>query len=442
MNYKIAEYPEIQVDQFGRDPSVAVYILTHAHSDHMCGLSSHLMDTPVYCSLITAQLLLSTVDDTNRKRWHHNLVQVAFNRPYLIKLKNDRCVQATFLPAHHCPGSAMILLQGDRGTVLCTGDFRAEESIKAHFAAIEGLKVDSLYLDTTFAHSNWAHLPSRLESANALVEMIKRLPTTVMVQLKSSTIGYEYLWIHLAQYFHTKIYVSKSRKEKYVLIDKCQRSEDDLFNQSKISLYLTTDERNARFFVDTCSTIVTAKKKHCLVHVLPSAMFWGLGSEGDATSHHTNWNIVAGLPDFVVQDSRDDMSFRLLYSMHSSLSELIAFVSTLKPSKVYPMVTSRTNPMFSYKQIMKHFEPLVGCIGQDDARYRHSDSSVCAGRKRGIDSLYLDQEESRSESRRDAAPEISTISNQKLNLDAIEHIRKIFLDSKHPHMIRLRCARY
>ncbi|KAJ1340619.1 hypothetical protein BSLG_004713 [Batrachochytrium salamandrivorans] len=344
------------------------------------------MDTPVYCSLITAQLLLSTVDDTNRKRWHHNLVQVAFNRPYLIKLKNDRCVQATFLPAHHCPGSAMILLQGDRGTVLCTGDFRAEESIKAHFAAIEGLKVDSLYLDTTFAHSNWAHLPSRLESANALVEMIKRLPTTVMVQLKSSTIGYEYLWIHLAQYFHTK--------------------------------------------------------KHCLVHVLPSAMFWGLGSEGDATSHHTNWNIVAGLPDFVVQDSRDDMSFRLLYSMHSSLSELIAFVSTLKPSKVYPMVTSRTNPMFSYKQIMKHFEPLVGCIGQDDARYRHSDSSVCAGRKRGIDSLYLDQEESRSESRRDAAPEISTISNQKLNLDAIEHIRKIFLDSKHPHMIRLRCARY
>ncbi|KAK6092533.1 5' exonuclease Apollo [Batrachochytrium dendrobatidis] len=432
MGYQPSEYPEIQIDMFQHKHHTVAYLLTHAHADHMVGLVSLLSVNKVYCTPVTAKLLQTTMGASN-------LFPIVFNKPFHIQLANNKHLQITFLPAHHCPGSAMILIIGDNGTILCTGDFRSEKRIDSLSFAIDRLSIDSVYLDTTFAHPNWMNLPTRLESANALIEVIKTYSESVNVYLQSKTIGYEHLWVCLARHFNTKIYVTASRKIKYELMDQCKKADDEWLHECIVSQFLTTDEQEARFFVDMCPKAELSKTKGCLLNIHPSAMFWGRGSDSDAISHHTYWKRVSGFKDFIVQDLRDSMSWRLLYSMHSSLSELIEFVAVLKPQRVYPTVTSSSNAMFFPKQIMKHFMLLNSTETALQARRLKHKSVTTAD---------LDKSSPRpSEPICLALPCMesqTTVPDLKFgpNLDAIAHVRRSFLDIDNFQSKRLRCTRY
>lgn len=56
----VAEFPEIRIDYFVKDPSTKpalAYFLSHVHTDHLVGLDS--CKSPfVYCSSATREILL------------------------------------------------------------------------------------------------------------------------------------------------------------------------------------------------------------------------------------------------------------------------------------------------------------------------------------------------------------------------------------------------
>ena len=65
------------------------------------------------------------------------------SKPYTIKGR-----EVTLFEANHCPGAVMFLFEGQKGTVLHTGDFRFKEPMLDLF---KGKFIDYLYLDNTFA---------------------------------------------------------------------------------------------------------------------------------------------------------------------------------------------------------------------------------------------------------------------------------------------------
>jgi glyoxylase-like metal-dependent hydrolase (beta-lactamase superfamily II) len=81
----------------------------------------------------------------------------AAKRPMVLKEK----VTVTAYPANHCPGSAMFLIEGERGAVLHTGDVRGDRAMRALLKAgsIDGRlreylaeggkkRLKAVYLDT------------------------------------------------------------------------------------------------------------------------------------------------------------------------------------------------------------------------------------------------------------------------------------------------------
>lgn len=99
------------------------YFLTHAHGDHTTGLNKSFCAGIIYCTPVTARLL---VEET---RISPNYVTaVNLDSPFEVE-----GIRITAICANHCPGACMFLFQpsqaqrsgsGLQRTILHTGDFR------------------------------------------------------------------------------------------------------------------------------------------------------------------------------------------------------------------------------------------------------------------------------------------------------------------------------
>ncbi|XP_066935253.1 protein artemis-like isoform X2 [Clytia hemisphaerica] len=78
----------------------------------------------------------------------------------------------TLLSAGHCVGSVMFLIEGSGGKVLYTGDFRLGEKeiskIPTSFC-----NVKSVYVDTTFCCPLVPDFPTRVDTTEAIISIIK-----------------------------------------------------------------------------------------------------------------------------------------------------------------------------------------------------------------------------------------------------------------------------
>lgn len=75
-------------------------------------------------------------------------------------------ITLTAIPAGHCPGSAMLLIEGIQGTVLYTGDFRFDKGTAAKLGSLHDSygqvkTIDSIHCDTTFLTKRAVDLASR-----------------------------------------------------------------------------------------------------------------------------------------------------------------------------------------------------------------------------------------------------------------------------------------
>ncbi|XP_006461805.1 hypothetical protein AGABI2DRAFT_185905 [Agaricus bisporus var. bisporus H97] len=199
--YKVLTGMPIAVDAFryGAIPGVTAYFLSHAHSDHYTNLSSSWKSGPIYCSEVTANLIIYMLSVD--KKWIRPL---PMDTPTIIP--DTGGVQVTLIEANHCPGSCLFLFEGHqtvnagdstfRSTFvgssrmfryLHCGDFRASPRHITH-PAMTGKKIDCVYLDTTYLNPRYTFPPQPLV-ISACAELSRRIlagePTTVNKTMKS-----------------------------------------------------------------------------------------------------------------------------------------------------------------------------------------------------------------------------------------------------------------
>ena len=132
---------QIAVDNFRVD--ARYYFLTHAHFDHMKGLTAHFakkrQSSKIYATHVTAALAKFCV--AGLKDADFCIV------PYCTPVKLARDVTVTAYPSYHMDGSSMFLFTVGKLKILYTGDFRFRNELRRHLADII---VDRLYIDDTF----------------------------------------------------------------------------------------------------------------------------------------------------------------------------------------------------------------------------------------------------------------------------------------------------
>lgn len=107
-------------------PDVRIYVLTHFHSDHYSGLDDTFPlgmgapeDAIIYCTPVTAGLAEHVLGVARKY-----LAVTPFDSPTMLHLPGGTTAELTFIPANHCPGSAMLLLRSADQAILHTGDCR------------------------------------------------------------------------------------------------------------------------------------------------------------------------------------------------------------------------------------------------------------------------------------------------------------------------------
>ncbi|RQM30211.1 hypothetical protein B5M09_000303, partial [Aphanomyces astaci] len=121
--YKLIAGSSIVVDgfQYAKPSLSKVYFLSHFHSDHYTGLSKSFSAGVIYCTAVTAKLVLLCLG-VNKKYIH----PLPLNQPHVLA---DQQGQVTLIEANHCPGAALFLFQLRGGkTYLHTGTVAIDEA--------------------------------------------------------------------------------------------------------------------------------------------------------------------------------------------------------------------------------------------------------------------------------------------------------------------------
>lgn len=214
--YKIIEGSLFAVDAFryGEISYVEHYFLTHFHADHYIGLRKK-FNHKLYLSKITYLLVRVFIKVPDEFMY---IVQVDI--PFYIGN-----VKITPMDANHCPGALLFLFQFPSGrNVLHTGDFRANDEMVEKLERWN-VKLDLVYLDTTYLHSK-RRMPPQDESIEYLLEHVRRylednIGEKFLIVVGAYLIGKEKVWMSIAREFNFKVYLEKERLKAFKEICTC-----------------------------------------------------------------------------------------------------------------------------------------------------------------------------------------------------------------------------
>ncbi|CAB4056289.1 DCLRE1C [Lepeophtheirus salmonis] len=304
------------------------FFISHCHSDHMVGLdklapllcrrNSVRVNHRIYCSMISKVFILRRFPFL-----HEKMIKDIFpNEPIIIDVfdKDSESfykLSVTTIPADHCPGSVMFLFEAHHKTILYTGDFRFEskslQSLKSlHDAHGSVLNIDEMYLDTTFCHPGYKVFPTREES----IENVWNLVNT---------------WIRkngIYQIFERsgcrwRIHVSQRKFLDYLCSDElgdCTTSDPKMGEWIHACSWQDAEVKAHRV-KKSSKEIPCAKGLFEVRSIKPSALYF-LSNVGDANEEMS----------FVKQTRKQ--TFRVCYSSHSSMKELMEFVLNILTSSL------------------------------------------------------------------------------------------------------------
>lgn len=321
----LQEYDGISIDNFTQyNLASRAFFLSHCHKDHMNGLNAKPFldrlqsrsDIKLYMSEVTCVLLMNDPEYDHLKPF---IVTILVDCPTTLRVPSDGRAPAynvvlTLISAEHCPGSVMFYIEGTRGNVLYTGDFRLNDSE----AQLEHLydemghpkPLRSAYVDTTFCFPGANYIPNRLDSSQALVNLVEPFVTEgrCPILLETSTqFGYEHLFQVLWKTFGMKVHVADGKLNRYRGLPNIQEA-------------LTTNPKSTRFHASARWYDCGCSLEDCVV-IRPSAMWF--------VNHVSVTNLV---------ERTGPRTYRLCYSMHSSLTEVRELLERLQPNRVYPNV--------------------------------------------------------------------------------------------------------
>ncbi len=351
------------------DPETKHYFLTHFHSDHTTGLHASFDIGTIYCSAVTAELVVS-VTGVKRKV----VIALEIGETSIVQ-----GVEVTPLNANHCPGAVMFHFRDRRSgrVVLHTGDFRASTGVCEDPQLRELLRqspVDLLYLDTTYCKPAYT-FPDQAEVCATMAritrEELEREPQTLFV-VGSYSIGKENAIEAVARAASSCALVSPDRARTLRLSGRWDdslytecASERTLVHVSSLlggdnwhDAALKTLKDTGRFnalvgFRPTgdlhrslfkphsscaclsCSVCMTLPRScthssFVFARVLPCSFAGWTFTKKQATEGYKAWTENGGRTRL----------YAVPYSEHSSYSELRAFVHTVRPRQIIPTVNA------------------------------------------------------------------------------------------------------
>jgi DNA cross-link repair 1A protein len=322
--YKRVPHTPIIVDGFAcqyAEPANPIFFLSHFHADHYKGLGPNFNRGPIYCTQITANLLLT------RLRVKALYIHVLPMRVETA-VPNLPNVTVQFFDANHCPGAVLMLFKLADGTHhLHSGDFRYDSELEDH-RTLRQFKIHNLYLDTTYCNPKYA-FPPQSTVISHVIDVFSRAvqDAQTLVLIGTYTIGKEKFFLSLASIFECKIFVNKSKMQ----ILKC----------------LDLEARLLKLF--------TCNEDEANVHIVP---LWSLNVqklEALLQQHRryrrivafrpTGWSYKGGetmtaAPVPSQNKSRSVAVYGVPYSEHSSFTELRACVREWNAQWIVPTVNN------------------------------------------------------------------------------------------------------
>lgn len=275
----------------------------------------------------------------------------------------------------------MAFIEGMRGNVLFTGDFRLPSKSTSKLAIFnhslyasnnKQLKnIDDLYIDMTFFKPSYPKLPNREDSIQVLLQFLKKFleinkKTNFenLVYLKTSArIGYEFVFQEINRFTGYKIHVNNLIYNLYDKIPAIKNifTLDPYETPIHCCIYdkykRKNDTNNPLFEFDKknyCGNYNLTKNKlllPCLidhdkieeyklplrvnsVKVILSAMYFTDNPGIDRI--FIEFNPTKNERHYLKYQLYRKV-YRLCYSFHSSMEEIINFVNTLKPKRIIPI---------------------------------------------------------------------------------------------------------
>jgi len=325
--YKKVMGTNIVVDAFTyKHAPGTVFFLSHFHADHYRGLSKNFVEGHIYCSSITANLVILRLRIPSER-----IRIVPMNTAFTLPNKTV----VTLLDANHCPGAVLFFFELPSGDVhLHSGDFRYCVEMKSYNTLLRR-QVDVLYLDTTYCDPQYCFPPQGM-IIDAIINAIRAetFNPKTLILIGTYTIGKEKILLRVAKEFGCKIYVEKS---KFQIVSKLELGKDlALFTCNPLethvhvvplwTLTLKRMEQTKRRVRGRYSTIIGIQPTGWTFK--QSAPLRGVAStkvgNGLLTRTSSGSCIIYGCP----------------YSEHSSFLELRDFVRFIRPSKIVPTVVS------------------------------------------------------------------------------------------------------
>ncbi|XP_014665603.1 PREDICTED: DNA cross-link repair 1A protein-like isoform X3 [Priapulus caudatus] len=322
-SYKKIPDTGFAVDAFnyGAIPGIRAYFLTHFHYDHTIGLSKHFTHGPIYCSKVTANMVMLRMQLDSR--YIHVL---PVDEECIVM---DICV--TLIDANHCPGAVMILFSLPTGkTILHTGDFRASAAMELH-PCFRHVCIDTLYLDTTYCSQ--AHdFPDQQEVINHAVSLATSavaMDPRTMIVCGTYQIGKEKVFVAIADALNSKISVAWSKRS----ILKCMEDPELM---SKLASPRDVPRVHVVPMAQVTATALAARLDR---HRLRSHFSSVLAFKPTGWTHRSagNKRSLAGIKP--VKTGKVSI-VGIPYSEHSSFSELRRFVRFVQPQAIVTTVNN------------------------------------------------------------------------------------------------------
>uniref|UniRef100_A0A1B6LS16 5' exonuclease Apollo n=1 Tax=Graphocephala atropunctata TaxID=36148 RepID=A0A1B6LS16_9HEMI len=316
MNGHIISGTSICVDYWQSTPNQKyLHFLSHLHADHTVNLKPSFADY-IYTSPFNGWLV---------KRWFkinpELVVSMSVGASHILYDESSEShFSITLLDANHCPGSVMFLFQGTFGNILYTGDFRYNPDVLEHpmlKSVIENDSVNRLYLDNTFAAEH-CEFPPRQQVLQEVISLVRNHPGHHVV-IGVRKLGKEEVMRAIALALEEKVLVSK---ERFKILSYLQY--ENLF---------TTESEESRIHVKEIHQINNLylhrlqEEKGPVLTILLTALY-SVMPPGLGKCTARLMKAVEGV-------------HHLPYSDHSCHSELVEFVSKVKPHIIYPIVTTK-----------------------------------------------------------------------------------------------------
>jgi len=314
--YKKIHGTDFAVDAFsyGEIPGVTYYLLTHFHYDHYSGLSKN-WKKKIVCSSITKRLAASSL---------------GVNEDLMITLdpgdreKESRTFgncELTAIDANHCPGSIMFVMRLTSGvTILHVGDFRASQEMEEGPIFWDRIKIDKLYLDTTYCKPEY-DFPAQADVINRSVELVGEFissnPNTV-VMVGAYTVGKERIFKAIAEDLKSKVWGDKRRVKTW----RC-------LNDPAILNRVENDRNRAQVQV-VMNNLISWPKLLAELDKLGGKWNHVLGVKPTGWAHSKGEDKELSLANIKIVTRGHVSILEVPYSEHSSYSELKRFVQYLR----------------------------------------------------------------------------------------------------------------